>query len=562
MQDLIQQPTLPLSRIKLGRNPRTYFDDAEMHEMRASVRVRGVDTPILVRPIDDGFYELIAGGRRYKAAMEERGESYEMPVAVKYVDEFEAEEMALIENIQRSDMSPGEEAVDAAKLVGRCQGDREEAARRLGWSVQTLNGRLALMNCSASVLEALNTRSIKLGHAELFAAFTKEQQDKLLPVVVKEGHSVADLKKVLERASCSLSAAIFDKVDCAGCQHNSAAQAEMFGESIATGNCTNRTCYSERTEKQLDATAAGLRDEYQTVRIVRPGDNHTRIQLVADGPKGVGAEQAKACYACQNFGAAVSGLPDSLGNVYKGQCFDTVCNMKKVAARIKSEKPSAPASATTTAKAATAAGASKATGGAKGDKPAALTPEATTVAESDRVKTYRVALWRKALRRDIGMNHELVRQYLIAIVATGQARSISETAFRALWERLLDDKAPASGFGKAADAAKAATPLAQENLIVAILASAIEGVDVPYLTEMCRHHKLDLTKYWKLDKAFLELITKSEMKVVADELGIRAAMGADHFKKVFAKSKPEVIEALVSVDGFDYDGKVLTVLKF
>ncbi|WP_321936369.1 PRTRC system ParB family protein [Paraburkholderia sp. J8-2] len=557
MQDLIQQPTLPLSRIKLGRNPRTYFDDAEMQEMRASVRARGVDTPILVRPIDDGFYELIAGGRRYRAAMEERGESYEMPVAVKYVDEFEAEEMALVENIQRSDMSPGEEAVDAAKLVGRCQGDREEAARRLGWSLQTLNSRLALMNCSASVLEALNTRSIKLGHAELFAAFTKDQQDKLLPVVVKEGHSVADLKKVLERAACSLSAAIFDKSDCAGCQHNSAAQAEMFGESIGTGSCTNRTCYNERTERQLEATATGLRDEYQTVRIVRPGDNHTRIQLVSDGPKGVGAEQAKACYACQNFGAAVSGLPDSLGNVYKGQCFDTVCNMKKVAARIKSEKATEPA----TAKAATATAASKAAAPAKGDKPTAAAPEATSVAESERVKAYRVALWRKALRRDIGTNLELVRQYLIAIVVTGQARCISETAFRALWERLLDEKPPVSSFGKAATAANAATPLAQENLIVAMLASAIEGVDVQYLTEMCRHHRLDLTKYWKLDKAFLELITKSEMKVVADELGIRAAMG-DDFKKVFAKSKPEVIEALLTVKGFDYDGKVLKVLKF
>ncbi|MCP3724653.1 PRTRC system ParB family protein [Paraburkholderia sp. CNPSo 3272] len=558
MQELIQQPTLPLSRIKLGRNPRTYFDDAEMQEMRASVRARGVDTPILVRPIDDGFYELIAGGRRYKAAMEERGESYEMPVAVKYVDEFEAEEMALIENIQRSDMSPGEEAVDAAKLVGRCQGDREEAARRLGWSVQTLDSRLALMNCSASVLEALNTRSIKLGHAELFAAFTKEQQDKLLPVVVKEGHSVADLKKVLERAACSLSAAIFDKVDCAGCPHNSAAQAEMFGESIGTGSCTNRACYSEKTEKQLEATAAGLRDEYQTVRVVRPGDNHTRIQLVADGPKGVGVEQAKACYACQNFGAAVSGLPDSLGNVYKGQCFDTVCNMKKVAARIKSEKPSAPA----TAKAAPAAGASKAVNAAKGDKPAAAAPEATTVSESDRVKAYRVALWRKALRREVSTDVALARQYLIAIVATGQARCIDGGPVTTVWERLIDDKPAVGDFGKAASAASQVQSDQQVKLVVAMTLSAIQGVDVTYLTQMCRHHKLDLTKHWKLDKEFLELITKSEMKVVADELGLRAAMGADHFKKVFAKSKAEVIEAMLTVEGFDYVGKVLKVLKF
>ncbi|WP_321817858.1 MULTISPECIES: PRTRC system ParB family protein [unclassified Paraburkholderia] len=555
----LQQPTLPLSRIKLGANPRKYFDDAEMEEMRDSVRARGVDTPVLVRPLDDGNFELIAGGRRFKAAMDVHGETYEMPVSVKNVDAIEAEEIALVENIQRADMSPGEEAVETAKLVGRCKGDREEAARRIGWSVATLNSRLALMNCSAGVLEALNTRSIKLGHAELFAAFTKEQQDKLLPVIVKEGRTVGELKSVLERAACSLSAAIFDKADCAGCQHNSAAQAEMFGESIGTGNCTNRNCYNEKTESALEATATGLRDEFQTVRIVRPGDNNTRIQLVAEGPKGVGVEQSKACYACQNFGAAVSGLPDSLGKVYKGQCFDTVCNMKKVAARIKSEKVEKAEPAV--AKAAASNGSSKASAATTGNKPAAATPEATTVSESDRVKTYRVALWRKALRREVSQDPALAQRYLLAIVATGQARSVEAGPVNTIWERLIDDKPSVGDFGKAASAAATLKPDQEAKLMIALTLSAIQGVDVPYLMTMCRHHKLDLAKHWKLDKEFLELITKSEMKVVADELGLRTAMG-ENFRKVFAKSKSEVIEALLAVEGFDYTGKLLKVLKY
>ncbi|MFT0173388.1 PRTRC system ParB family protein [Paraburkholderia mimosarum] len=562
-----QQPTLRLGDIKLGRNPRQYFDPAKMAEMVESVRVQGVMQPVIVRPLDDGSHELVAGGRRYRAAMEAHGADYPMPVIVKPLDEFEARSVALIENIQRDDMAPSEEAIAAAEIVGLCKGDRDEAAAQLGWSRPVLDSRLALMNCSAAVLDALNTRTIKLGHAELFAAFTKEQQDKLLPVVVKESRTVADLKKTLEQVSCSLPAAIFDKTDCAGCQHNSAAQAEMFGESIGTGSCTNRACYNEKTEKQLEATAAGLRDEYQTVRIVRPGDNHTRIQLVADGSKGVGAEQMKACYACQNFGAAVSGLPDSMGKVYKGQCFDTVCNMKKVAARIKSEK----APDTAAAKAATATGASKATSAtsattaasaAKGSKPSTTAnPEATVVAESDRVKTYRVALWRKALRREVSADVALARQYLIAVVATGDARSIAAEPVNTIWERLIDDKPAVGDFSKAATAAAALESDVQVKLLVALAMSAIQGVDVPYLVQMCRHHKLDLAKHWKLDKEFLELITKSEMKVVADELGLRAAMG-DDFKKVFAKSKAEVIDALLSVEGFDYSGKVLKVLKF
>ncbi|WP_321853418.1 PRTRC system ParB family protein [Paraburkholderia tropica] len=552
----MQSNTLRLGDIQPGRNPRKYFDPAKMAEMIESVRAQGVIQPVLVRPLEDGQHQLVAGERRLRAAREAHGEDYPMPVVIREMDEFEARSLALIENIQRDDMAPSEEAVAAAEIVGLCQGDRDEAARQLGWTRAVLDARLALMNCSASVLDALNTRTIKLGHAELFAAFTKEQQDKILPVVVKEGHTVADLKSVLERASCSLSAAIFDKSDCAGCQHNSAAQAEMFGESIATGNCTNRNCYNEKTEKQLDATAAGLRDEFQTVRIVRPGDNHTRIQLVADGAKGVGVEQSKACYACQNFGAAVSALPDSLGKVYKGQCFDTVCNMKKVAARIKSEKPEPAA-----AKAASSNGTSKASSAAKGEKPAAAAPEATVVSESDRVKTYRVALWRKALRREVSQDAALARRYLLAIVATGQARSIEAGPLNTIWERLIDDKPSVGDFGKAATAAATLAADNEGKLMIAVTMSAIQGVDVPYLTSMCRHHRLDLAKHWKLDKEFLELITKSEMKVVADEIGLRAAMG-DNFKKAFAKSKSEVIDALLSVDGFDYTGKVLKVLKF
>ncbi|WP_261530764.1 PRTRC system ParB family protein [Burkholderia multivorans] len=551
----LQQPTIPLGRIVLGPNPRTYFDDAEMEEMRASVRARGVDTPVLVRPLDDDTFQLIAGGRRYKAAMEVHGETYAMPVSIKYVDEIEAQEIALVENIQRADMSPGEEAVEAAKMVGRYKGDREEAARRIGWSLQTLNSRLALMNCSVSVLEALNTRKIILGHAELLAAISKENQDKVLPVIVAEKRSVADVKKLVESVSCSLNAAIFDKGECTSCPHNSSTQSALFGESIADGNCTNRPCYNEKTEKQLEATAAGLRDEFPLVRIVRAGDNHTRVQIAVDGPNGVGEDQAKACHSCQNYGAAVSALPDSIGKVFRGQCFDTVCNMKKVAARIQAAKAANQSAATAKAGVAPEKGAAKA-GGSKSE-PAAV----TVVAESDKVKQYRVAVWRKALRRDIGTNGMLARQYLIAIVLAGYARQIKDDTFRLVFEKMTDEKVPSGDLAKAVDLVQATSEQQQADLVTGMLLSAIEGLDVSYLTQLCKQHKLDLAKHWKLDKTFLELLTKAEMMVVADEIGLRIAMG-DDFKKVFSKSKSEVVEALLNVSGFDYAGKIPKVLKF
>lgn len=553
-----QQPTIPLKQIKLGRNPRTYFDLKKMAELTESIRERGVDTPVIVRPLNDVDFELIAGGRRYRAAMEAHGEDYPMPVSIRDVDDVEARIIALTENSQRDDLSPSEEAIDAAETLGLLGGDRDETAKVHGWSRAKLDSRLALMNCSQAVLEAANTRQISIGIAELLAALSKENQDKVLPVIVAEKRPLADVRKLVESASCALASAIFDKVDCAGCPHNSSTQAQMFGEAIGTGNCTNRTCFTGKTEKQLETIAVPLRDEFQVVRIVRAGDNNTRVQLAVDGPKGVGLEQAKACHSCSNYGAAVSSLPDSMGKVYRGQCFDTVCNMKKVGARIQAEKAATAPQTTATGKGKPA---TKDAGAASANTAAASNPPATVVAESERVKSYRVKLWRKALRADIGMNQDLARQYLIAVVLSGHARQIDDAVYRKLFERIAGTDAPVANLPKAVETVQAASADAQANLMIGMLFSAIDGLDVTYLTQLCKTHKLDLKKHWKLDKEFLELVTKSEMMVLADELGIRAALG-ENCKKVFSKSKPEVIEALLAVEGFDYAGKVPKVLRF
>ena len=558
----LKQPTLPLKAIVVRHNPRKYFDPAEMAEMVASVKETGVIQPIIVRVDEEGVFILVAGERRYRAAMIAHGADYEIPITLAEIDEVEAKQRALIENVQRADMAPSEEAVAAAEQVGICKGDRDEAARVIGWPLAKLNARLALMNCSNAVLDALNTRTIKLGHSELLAALPKEIQDKLLPVIIKEGKSVVEIKKTIEQVACSLAAAIFDKTDCAGCHHNSANQGEMFGESISTGNCTNRSCYNEKSEKQLDSIATGLRDEYPVVRIVRAGDNETRVQLAVDGPKGVGTEQAIACHACQNYGAAVSGLPDSLGKVYKGQCFDTVCNMKKVAARLQAEKAASQPHASAAAKG-TAAGGRPAAKGAGSSSVASpsTNPSVTTVSESDKIKTYRMALWRKALRREVGRDPATARKYLIAIVLSGNARCIEEKTFSGIWEKMTDERISSKDVTKSVTAVQSASDDTLDKAMIGMAVAGIEGLEVNYLTQLCKHHKLDLGLHWKLCKEFLELITKSEMMVVANELGLQVALG-DNFKKVFGKSKTEVIDALLAVEGFDYTGKLPKVLKY
>ncbi|CAG9165616.1 PRTRC system ParB family protein [Cupriavidus pinatubonensis] len=551
------QLTVKLGKIRPGRNPRKYFDAAEMAEMEASIAAVGIIQPVVIRPIEGDEFELVDGERRYRGA-QPLGPDYDMPVVIKHLTDDEADEIALIANIQRADMAPSEEALAAARIVGRYKGDRDEAARVLGWSRSTLDKRLALMNCSEAVLDALNTRALQLGHAELLATLAKDKQDKLLPVIIAEKKSIAELKKTIEAAACSLATAIFDKADCAACPHNSSLQTEMFGEAIATGNCTNRTCYSQKTDKQLETVAYGLRDEYPVIRIVRAGDNHTRVQLVVDGPTGVGEEQAKACHACENFGAAVSALPDSMGKVYRGQCFDTACNTKKVAARLKAERDTKAANQAPAKAAASSQAASKGT-----TKATAEEKPVTQISESEKVKAYRTALWRKALRREAAASADTANTYLLAMALTGLSRHIAGDTMGKIFEKLVDEKSSATDIKKNLSAVHDLDAGKRQNLTIALTVAAIEGIDVSHLVALCQYHKLDLRQHWNLQKSkdFLEMLTKSEMKVLADELGLRTALG-DNFGKVFSKSKPELIEALLNVEGFDYSGKVPKVLCF
>ena len=154
--------SIQVARILPGVNPRHFFDPVEMAELEASIAVKGVIQPILVRPIKGG-YEVVAGERRVRAARKVLGDDYEIPVLVKDLTDAEADELALIENVSRANMSSTEEAVAAAKILGRCEGNRDEAAKRLGWTRKTLDKRLALMNCSPSVMAALDSRRIQLG---------------------------------------------------------------------------------------------------------------------------------------------------------------------------------------------------------------------------------------------------------------------------------------------------------------------------------------------------------------------------------------------------------------
>lgn len=153
--------------VRVGFNPRRYFDEAKLQELVDSVSVQGVIQPIVVTPDteNEGNYFLVAGERRYRAATIANIPS--IPAIIRDLTDEEAIAIAISENSNRDDVSPSEEARACHRMMTTSK-NSEEAAMKMGWSKKKLDSRLLLLHCSENVLNALDERKIKVGHADFF----------------------------------------------------------------------------------------------------------------------------------------------------------------------------------------------------------------------------------------------------------------------------------------------------------------------------------------------------------------------------------------------------------
>lgn len=408
-----QSRLIPVSQVKEGFNYRRRYNPEKMASLREDIKARGLLQPVVVRQLADDSYQLIAGGRRFKAVVAEFGPEALIKAEVSVMSDAEATAAMLAENNEREDPSVIEDAEGAMRMLGLCKGDREEAARRLGWGRNKLDRRLAVMNATQEVRDAYLEDKILVGHVEILAALRKEVQANVLAkLLAAQGKiTVEQLKAAAEQSLLSLEAAIFDRADCTGCQYNTGMQQSMFETSFSGSRCTNKECYSDKTEDELQKRVKALADTYQVVRIVRPGENATLQPVRADGVKGLGEEQARACRTCGDFGACVSAVPDKLGLVYKDVCFNKTCNDEKVAINVKALKDaqaaSAPAGSAEKEEHAGAEPASKETSTAPteaptktSNAPAKAAPKVVASAEPrGTVKEYREAIWRAVFKR-------------------------------------------------------------------------------------------------------------------------------------------------------------------
>ncbi len=186
--------TLPIEQIVAGKfQPRHYFDETALEELTQSVREKGVLQPILVRPLGDGQYEIIAGERRWRAA--QRAQRHEIPAIVQDLNDRDALEIALVENLQRQDLSVLEEAEGYRRLMEEFTHTQEELARVVGKSRSHVANIMRLLGLSPAVKAALENGQITAGHAR--ALLSADHPDALMQRIIAENLTVRDVERLV-----------------------------------------------------------------------------------------------------------------------------------------------------------------------------------------------------------------------------------------------------------------------------------------------------------------------------------------------------------------------------
>jgi ParB family chromosome partitioning protein len=193
---------LPVERLKPGKyQPRTHMDQESLAELAASIKAQGVMQPILVRAVDSTpgaeRYEIVAGERRWRAS--QLAGLSEVPVLVRSIPDEQALAMALIENIQRENLNPLEEAQGLQRLIDEFGLTHQQAADAVGRSRPAASNLLRLLQLSAPVQDLLMTGKLDMGHARALLPLTGAQQIAVAQRIVQKGLSVREAERLVQQ---------------------------------------------------------------------------------------------------------------------------------------------------------------------------------------------------------------------------------------------------------------------------------------------------------------------------------------------------------------------------
>ncbi|HRH12927.1 MAG TPA: ParB/RepB/Spo0J family partition protein [Azonexus sp.] len=196
-----EQRSLPVDRLRPGKyQPRTQMDEGSLGELAASIRVQGIMQPILVRAVDGTpgaeRYEIVAGERRWRAA--QLAGLAEVPVLIRRIPDEQALAMALIENIQRENLNPLEEAQGLQRLIDEFGLTHQQAADAVGRSRPTATNLLRLLQLTAAVQELLLSGKLDMGHARALLPLAGVQQVALAQRIAQKGLSVREAERLVQ----------------------------------------------------------------------------------------------------------------------------------------------------------------------------------------------------------------------------------------------------------------------------------------------------------------------------------------------------------------------------
>ena len=196
--DSQRQETLSVTLLQPGKyQPRTRMDQNSLEELAASIKAQGLIQPISVRPVAKNKYEIIAGERRWRAA--QIAGLAEVPVLIREIPDDAALAMSLIENIQREDLNPLEEAAGVQRLIEEFSMTHQQAADAVGRSRPAASNLLRLLQLAKPAQDLLMAGQIEMGHARALLPLPKAEQGRVAAMVAEKGHSVRETERIVAR---------------------------------------------------------------------------------------------------------------------------------------------------------------------------------------------------------------------------------------------------------------------------------------------------------------------------------------------------------------------------
>jgi ParB family transcriptional regulator, chromosome partitioning protein len=282
-------------------NPRKIYTEKGLDELTESIKTKGILTPLLVRP-NDGRFEIAAGHRRYRAAL--RLDLAEIPVLIREMNDNDFLELITIENLQREDVHPLDEAQGYRTLIEKTGLDIPTIAAKVGKSVSYVYQRLKLANLTPAAREAFSAEKITAGHAILIARLQPDDQKTALKECIesktawgdtREGMSTRELAEFIENEiHLDLNSAPFSKKDadlvseagpCMTCPKRTGFQPELFPDIKKKDTCTDRMCFQRKIEAHTVRWIQKKSEDSDIPPLKLSGDSDYRAKKIPDDPE-------------------------------------------------------------------------------------------------------------------------------------------------------------------------------------------------------------------------------------------------------------------------------------